>query len=119
MIGISFGLGAGSAAAARVGSRLRSGVQWVRAVLRAMAHRRQVMRLMELDDRCLKDIGLLRTDVIGALEEPPHRDPSTLLRLRAVKRRAYRDVMDVSVPPVAKAQLPARPGARPGRARSA
>ena len=36
----------------------------------ALGHRREVRHLAELDDRMLKDIGLLRSDVDGALAEP-------------------------------------------------
>jgi uncharacterized protein YjiS (DUF1127 family) len=49
--------------------------------------RRDVARLGSLDARMLKDIGLTRNDVIGALEEPWNRDPSTVLMMRALERR--------------------------------
>lgn len=65
----------------------------VRAVVgfaRAVAHRQDVKHMLELDDRALKDIGLVRGDVLGALEAPLGRDPSVLLRLRTVERRALR-----------------------------
>jgi uncharacterized protein YjiS (DUF1127 family) len=51
----------------------------VRAVSRTMTalkNRRQVTALAQLDDRALKDIGLLRTDVQAALATPLYRDPS-------------------------------------------
>ena len=60
----------------------------VAGVLRALIHRGEVRRLAELDDRALKDIGLTRLDVIGALGEPLHRDPSTVLMIRSVERRS-------------------------------
>jgi hypothetical protein len=41
----------------------------------------------------LKDIGLTRLDVLGALGEPMFKDPSTVLMIRSVERRSrYRPV---------------------------
>ena len=57
------------------------------AVLKALRHRREVLRLADLDDRALKDIGLLRADVEGALLEPLHKDPSKVLSVRRVEHR--------------------------------
>lgn len=54
---------------------------------RAWKHRREVNDLLRLDDRMLKDIGLVRTDILGALEEPIGADPSVGLRLRSVENR--------------------------------
>ena len=56
-------------------------------VLAALRNRRAVMRLTDLDDRALKDIGLLRADVEGALLEPLHKDPSKLLSVRRAEPR--------------------------------
>jgi len=42
----------------------------------ALKGRIEVSRLADLDDRALKDIGLMRTDVYAALAMPIHRDPS-------------------------------------------
>jgi uncharacterized protein YjiS (DUF1127 family) len=42
----------------------------------ALKNRRQVSRLADLDDRCLKDIGLMRSDIDAALGTPLHCDPS-------------------------------------------
>ncbi|MDB5592613.1 MAG: hypothetical protein JWR86_3138 [Enterovirga sp.] len=72
------GLGAAVAAA---GGRLR-------ALVRVLRHRSAVRRLLELDDRALKDIGLLRGDVLGVLARPLSSDPSAFLLVRAVERRA-------------------------------
>jgi uncharacterized protein YjiS (DUF1127 family) len=54
----------------------------------ALRHRHAIKGLAELDERALKDIGLLLSDVHGALAEPFYRDPSTVLLLRSVERRA-------------------------------
>lgn len=59
-----------------------------KAVARALAHRRQVGSMLELDDRMLKDIGLVRADVVGALAGPMTTDPSTLLCLRSLDNRS-------------------------------
>ena len=65
----------------------------VLALVRALRHRGEVRQLAELDDRALKDIGLTRLDVLGALGEPMFKDPSTVLMIRSVERRSrYRTV---------------------------
>lgn len=58
---------------------------------RALMHRREVMRLGELDERSLKDIGLVRSDVSGALASSWLADPSKVLASRA---SASADVAD-------------------------
>lgn len=58
------------------------------AVVRAIVHRREVTDLLHLDDRQLKDVGLVRGDVLGALAGPLSADPSIILRLRSVDHRA-------------------------------
>ena len=55
-------------------------------VAAALVHRRAVMRLSELDDRALKDIGLVRSDLAGALSAPLHVDPSLILSDRRLAR---------------------------------
>ena len=42
--------------------------------------RREIGRLVELDDNALRDIGLTRTDVAGALAASLFRDPSFFLK---------------------------------------
>jgi len=72
----------------RTGSgRADSLVGRAKDVLAALRNRREVMRLTDLDDRALKDIGLLRADVEGALLEPLHKDPSKLLSVRRPEPR--------------------------------
>lgn len=59
-----------------------------RSVALALRHRREVMQLCAWDDRQLEDIGLTRSDVVGALQAPLTRDPSQVLAARSVRRRA-------------------------------
>lgn len=54
-------------------------VRAVLGVVQALRHRREIMHLAELDDRMLKDIGLMRGDVEGALAEALFRNPSRVL----------------------------------------
>lgn len=60
----------------------------VTGLFRAIAHRRAVGQLLELDDRALKDIGLVRNDVTGALASSIEADPSVVLIVRAVGHRS-------------------------------
>ncbi len=53
-------------------------------------NRRDAMRLAELDDRMLADIGLNRSDLRDAYAVPPWRDPSDILARRAAERRGSR-----------------------------
>src|SRR5437868_4494933 len=58
-------------------------------------NRHDAMRLAELDDRMLADIGLHRSDLRDAFAELPWRDPSDVLVRRAAERRAGRRLTDV------------------------
>lgn len=58
----------------------------VRALTRALVHRREILRLAELDERGLKDIGLVRSDIDGALATSWLNDPSVLLAARSAVR---------------------------------
>jgi uncharacterized protein YjiS (DUF1127 family) len=60
----------------------------IAAFVRALTHRREVHQLLDLDDRSLRDIGLTRDDVIGALAQPMAKDPSVVLLVRSVDRRS-------------------------------
>ena len=51
--------------------------------MKSLSHRRAVMRLSELDERGLKDIGLVRSDVEGALASSWLNDPSSILAARS------------------------------------
>jgi uncharacterized protein YjiS (DUF1127 family) len=42
----------------------------------AVKHRRELRRLIDLDDHALADIGLTRSDLHAALSAPPWRDPT-------------------------------------------
>ncbi|MDP3255282.1 DUF1127 domain-containing protein, partial [Bosea sp. (in: a-proteobacteria)] len=58
----------------------------VNAIVKALIHRREVMRLGELDERGLKDIGLVRSDLDGALAVSWLSDPSLILAERSSAR---------------------------------
>jgi uncharacterized protein YjiS (DUF1127 family) len=58
----------------------------VTSLVKALMHRRAVMRLSELDERGLKDIGLVRSDVEGALASSWLSDPSSILAARQTSR---------------------------------
>jgi uncharacterized protein YjiS (DUF1127 family) len=70
-------------------SRVLAGVlRQALGIVVALKNRRAVMQLAELDERALKDIGLVPTDVHGALAEPFYRDPSAILLSRSTQRRS-------------------------------
>jgi len=86
----------------RTGSgRADSFVGRAKDVLAALRNRREVMRLTDLDDRALKDIGLLRADVEGALLEPLHKDPSKVLSVRRPEPRPRPRPIGVNEPRLA------------------
>jgi uncharacterized protein YjiS (DUF1127 family) len=90
----------------RTGTALGSGLRGLAsdlllagaALRRVWRHRREVRLLTELDDRTLKDIGLLRSDVEGALLEPLHKDPSRVLSVRREERRGRRRDVVTQIP---------------------
>lgn len=57
---------------------------------RAVYHRHTLNLLGEFDDRMLKDIGLSRADLRDAASGPFWQDPTAVLVVRAVERRASR-----------------------------
>jgi uncharacterized protein YjiS (DUF1127 family) len=59
----------------------------VKRMFVAIRNRRQVARLTDLDERTLKDIGLTRSEVMAALDQPLLRDPSMHLASVAGVRR--------------------------------
>ena len=60
----------------------------VAAVWLAAKNRRSVNRLLEWDDRMLRDIGLTQNDVRSALAGGASDDPSSRLQLFSSERRA-------------------------------
>lgn len=60
-----------------------AGIQLPVSLVRALIHRREVMRLAEIDERGLKDIGLVRSDIAGALATSWLKDPSAVLASRS------------------------------------
>ncbi|HZL31875.1 MAG TPA: DUF1127 domain-containing protein [Pseudolabrys sp.] len=68
-------------------------VQIVKAVERALRHRREANVLARLDRHMLADIGLTRSDVRDAFSTPLWEDPTELLRERAIERRMGRKAM--------------------------
>jgi uncharacterized protein YjiS (DUF1127 family) len=64
------------------------------SLVKAFKDRREVMNLAEFDDRMLADIGLTRSDVKSALEEPMHLSPSWVLVRRADQRARFDRAID-------------------------
>jgi uncharacterized protein YjiS (DUF1127 family) len=56
------------------------------SLAKALIHRREVLRLGELDERSLKDIGLVRSDLDGALAVSWLSDPTLVLAERSATR---------------------------------
>ena len=67
---------------------LHAVVDVARAAVRAYQRRRQLMRLSEVDDHLLADIGVTREDVRWALDLPFSHDPGLELQRRAMRNRA-------------------------------
>ena len=72
---------AGRSASAEAGL-LGAALQFGRQAFRRLRNRRLVVRLSELDDHMLADLGLTRRDVDVALTQPFPRDPSAELEWR-------------------------------------
>lgn len=87
------------------GAWLFSAVRFVQALL----NRRDVRVLLEMNERELKDIGLVRNDVLGALSVPLYRDPSSILMVRSVERRARSRALALIAARSAAAGKPAWP----------
>lgn len=82
-------LAAGTLARA-LGNALYLAVVSVKAVARAIRHRRDAQMLAGLDGRMLADIGITRADVNDAFSAPLWEDPTALLSERAIERRMNR-----------------------------
>lgn len=68
----------------------------LKAIARAMRHRREAHVLARLDRHMLADIGITRSDVHDAFSTPLWEDPTTLLSERAIERRMNRAVNRVA-----------------------
>lgn len=71
---------------------------WAKRFTRALRHRRDTARLVVMDDRMLADIGLTQSDLRDAVSEPLWRDPTALLRARALERRLSRHGISLGLP---------------------
>ncbi len=93
----------------------------VNAIVKALIHRREVMRLGELDERALKDIGLVRSDLDGALSVSWLSDPSLILAERSSARHGIASLRRQAALQQAERVAPAQPivSARPALAASA
>jgi uncharacterized protein YjiS (DUF1127 family) len=83
MLSIAFATKSFSFVSAGVARVAANGIAAVSSLARALIHRREILRLAELDERSLKDIGLVRSDVDGALATSWLKDPSTILSERS------------------------------------
>jgi len=61
--------------------------RWLKQFTDGFKNRRDAMRLADLDDRMLADIGLTRCDLRDAYAEPLWRDPTDVLARRSAERR--------------------------------
>ena len=75
---------------------------------KALRHRREIKHLAEFDERMLADIGLTRSDVTSALDEPLTRNPSWVL-----VRSAERHSRSERLAPSARQVRPVVPMVRP------
>jgi uncharacterized protein YjiS (DUF1127 family) len=82
--------------AARTLSHLSQIVRAIAGFVMAIGNRGDVRLLLEMDERGLSDIGLTRNDVLGALAQPLLKDPSKILLVRSVERRARVRALDVA-----------------------
>ncbi len=68
-------------------------VQTLKAVERALRHRREANVLARLDRHMLADIGITRSDVQDAFSAPLWQDPTELLSERVLERQMGRKSM--------------------------
>ncbi|WP_428028842.1 DUF1127 domain-containing protein [Ancylobacter sp.] len=76
----------GTAASGLLIAALMGSIQFIKAV----ARRRHLAQLGGFDERMLRDIGLTRSDLLDASSGPLWQDPTAVLVVRAVERRAAR-----------------------------
>jgi uncharacterized protein YjiS (DUF1127 family) len=75
--------------AARFLLRFTQIVRAIAGFVMAIGNRGDVRLLLDMDEHGLKDIGLTRSDVLDALAQPLIKDPSKILLVRSVERRAH------------------------------
>ncbi|KQT87942.1 DUF1127 domain-containing protein [Aurantimonas sp. Leaf443] len=66
---------------------LRPAIAALRAIVKALINRRAAMRVSEMPDRMLKDIGLRRDDIHDALHADWRDDPTFRLAIAAARAR--------------------------------
>lgn len=76
----------GPAAPVSATAMLLTAARTLGRLVKVLNNRREVNSLREVDDRILKDIGLTRADVEGAMSVPLYQDPSSLLIEQAAGR---------------------------------
>ena len=81
-----------------IASRAKRGLK---QLAERIKNRHDAMKLAELDDRMLADIGLNRSDLRDAYAAPPGQDPSDMLAQRAAARRGRKHRASPSCAPVA------------------
>ena len=79
------------------------------AIVKILIHRREVMRMGELDERGLKDIGLVRSDLDGALSVSWLSDPSLILAERSAARHGVASLRRQAALQQAERAAPAQP----------
>lgn len=85
------------------------GFNIVTTLVKAIIHRREIMALGELDERGLKDLGLVRSDVEGALATSWLIDPSAILADRSSTRSGVASVRRDEAVRQASAKIAIRP----------
>ncbi|WP_246251613.1 DUF1127 domain-containing protein [Ancylobacter pratisalsi] len=73
-------------------------------IFKAFGRRRLIAELGEFDDHMLRDIGLTRSDLRDASSGPVWQDPTSVLVVRAVERRASRRALVREAQPVTGAK---------------
>ncbi|WP_244616487.1 MULTISPECIES: DUF1127 domain-containing protein [Xanthobacteraceae] len=81
--------------------------------IRAVGRRRHLAQLGGFDDRMLRDIGLTRGDLRDASAGPLWQDPTAVLVVRSVERRAARRLATREMVREASQQDLARAGMKP------
>lgn len=99
----------GAAASGLLIAAFTGSVQFIKAI----SSRRHLAQLGEFDDRMLRDIGLTRADLRDASAGPLWQDPTAVLVVRSVERRAARRLSMREAAREAARHENARPSAKP------